>query len=154
MLIQPNPHLIRFGELAAPAAWRSKEARALFEAGRESETDGTWSDYAVGGTIRVADRPTDPAVSAYGTPHDVAYYRAQRRIAELRAEAQQLEDILRAYGPGAFIEKMQPSQAPPAGSDAEPYLCGILKRRPTHVSVNGRLFATGADRVLRRVAIA
>ncbi len=155
----PNPNLVRFSDANAPAAWTSKQAKALFEAGLEAERDPEtgavsteWCNYAVTGTVQVASQPQLPYVSPMGTAPSVAKRRVEHEIAGMRKLADQLEQKLRAYGPEAFIETWQPVSAPLHPFAAEEFLLGVVRRGATHVRVNGRLFKRDATGALRREA--
>lgn len=142
----PNPILVRFSDAVVPEAWRSRQAKALYDAGMEGEADGSWMSEAVAGTVRIAQQPpVDSAMSPYGTDEDTARLRVERHIAKLRAEADKMERILGAYSATAFIERFEPVAAPKHPFEAEPWLIERLRCAWTHIKINGRTFVRDAS---------
>lgn len=146
MITTPNPVLVRFAEALVPDRWTSRQAQALYAAAMEGEADGSWAAEAVQGTVRVEVLPpADSAMSPAGTPHDAARRRAETGIAALRAEADRLDAVLRAYGPAAFVARPEPMRAPTHPFDVEPWLLGILRRPWLAITLNGRRFVRDAS---------
>lgn len=142
MHVSPNPVLVRFSTADAPDVWTSRQAERLFAAGLEGESDGSWSTRAVQGTVTTAPLPTDPAASPYGTCSEEAAARATRRAAELRAEADRIEQVLETYGGEAFVMQPEPvNKALFRGHGYEGALCAVMRSKPTDIWVNGRRFS-------------
>lgn len=142
----PNRYLVRFSADDAPSEWASNQAQRLFEAGLDSEADGTWSNHAVAGNVRSALRPVDGACSPYGTHPDAAIAIAKNEIARLRAKADKMENTLAAYGAEPFIEKPQPISPGSYPFRMEEFLLSILRSHWTDIFVNGRHFVRDASR--------
>jgi hypothetical protein len=146
MTTTPNPYLIRFSDTIAPSEWKSSQAKCLYDAGIAAERDGSWASHAVSGTVLVASRPTEPSMSTYGTLPEVARAHVEREIDALRARAKRIEKQLRAYGPSAFIELLEPQRAPRHPFEIEPFLTGILSGNWTRIEISGRVFLRDAHR--------
>ena len=140
-----NNYIIWFSDAILPPAWKSKQAERLFIAGMTAERDGSWSNYAVAGTLRVAYEPTDASMSPYGTSPKSAAEKVRRQAVELRAKAKEIEDDLAAYGGELFVEKLHPIRAPKHPFEAEPFLIGVLRSSWTRIVVNGVHFVHDAS---------
>jgi len=147
MHVSPNPALVRFADSTPPAEWTSRQAERLYAAAMEAEADGSteWSRHCHG-SVTVAEEPADAVMSPYGTDPEHAARRARQHIANLRAEVDRLEGILAVYGGEAFVVRPAPVTGVRHPFQAEPMLLGVLRRRWTHIWIQGRAFVRDASR--------
>lgn len=112
-----NPNLMRFNpsHAPAPAEWKSKQARRLYEAGVEGETTAPYCTQ----TVVVARKPGDRWMSKYGTAPERAGDHVRAELARLRAECDKIEALMAMHGPEAFVVAREAVRIPFFGDHAE-----------------------------------
>lgn len=110
MRVSANPNLMRFNptHAPAPAEWKSKQAKRLYEAGVEGERTNPYCH----NTVIVAYKPGDRWMSKYGTAPSVAALKVQMELAKVRAECDRIEKILATHGGEAFVVPRQAVRIP------------------------------------------
>jgi|GEM_PF-6004989 len=149
--IDENPYLVRFNQAQVPSVWRSRQAETMYKAAMEGEAPHSvdWASYAFG-SVWAAYEPADAIMSPYGTSNEAALNRALAHADALERKAKEIRAFAKAYGGFIFVLSMHRVRAPKHPFDAQEFLCSILAGKPTHVKLNGRLFARDRHGVLRR----
>lgn len=130
MRVSANPHLMRFNptHAPAPAEWKSKQAKRLYEAGVEGERT---APYCIN-TVVAARKPGDRWMSKYGTDRATAERHVRDELAKARAECDRIEALLAMHGPGAFVVAPEAVRIPFFG-DHEAARDGRYEPRPEWV---------------------
>lgn len=143
MKIVPNPYLLRFTE--PPPADASRTVARLHAIGEVSEADGSWSDYAVSGTVATAAQPGDGFMSRYGTDPVDARRTVEREVSRLRLLADAAESRLGAYGPGAFVQRLEAVRIGAGDTPAGVLHRASKRQRHSHVRVCNSVFELTAQ---------
>jgi len=155
MEASPNKYFWHFSEANRPAMWKSRQARGIYAEAVAAEAEGQHIPEAVPGSVRIvcAPPPDHPEMHPYGTPPAAVETAVLSRAQQLRAQADAMERVLRAYGPAAFIMKPEPVAAPKHPFDAETAILSVLRRPGVQkVFVHGKAFSkdeSGAFRLER-----
>lgn len=122
-----NDLLWKFTDAAAPAEWKSKQARRVYAAAVTAEHDGSYAAHAVTGSVMLDIAPTQPFMSPLGTPADAAAARVRAHIAAERERLTRMEQTLAAYGGSAFVARAEAVTAPRHPFDAEAVLTSLMR---------------------------
>lgn len=145
-----NPVLWRFIDAIVPDAWRSKQAKRIYDAAMEIERSGDWIKTAVGGSVRAATnkshvpRLTEPTFG-YRTPDESIETSMEHHINALRRHADRLENVMRCYGPGAFRSTVAAMRAPIHPFSAEDALLSVINGGYDEIWVHGVHFIKDAS---------
>lgn len=152
----PNKLLWRFLDAIAPIAWRSKQAKRIYDAAMETERNGQWFGHAVSGNFKVASNRTfipqlSEPVFGYRSSDAVIETQMRTHIARLREHANRLEGIMGAYGPSAFRSERVAVSAPTHPFDAEEMILSVIRRSDVdELWINGVHFIRDSSRAFIR----
>ncbi len=155
MKVVANKVLWRFVYAVVPTTWKSKQAQRLYDAAMEKERSGDWSKTAVTGSVRAATHKTtipnlfEPSFG-YRTPDEAITAMMERHIADLRRQADRLENVMRAYGPSVFRTQVAALQAPYHPFDAETALLSVINGGHDEIWVHGVHFIRDESRAFVR----
>lgn len=151
-----NPVLWKFSDATAPETWTSKQAKRIYDAAVEAEKSDAWMRHAVGGSVQIATHRTtiptmvEPSFS-YRYDDPLIETMMTRHIADLRAHAKHLENVLRAYGPSAFRTRRTAMRAPRHPFAAEACILDVISMQEAdEIWVHGQRFVRDASRAFVR----
>lgn len=148
----PNRLLWRFIDAVVPTEWKSKQAKRIYDAIMPRERNGEWTSNAVVGSVQIATHKTTvPAMAepsfGYRVPDAAISSMMQHHILALRAHADRLEGVMRAYGPETFRTQRVALQSPIHPFEAEPAILSVLQRPDVdEIWVHGVHFVRDASR--------
>lgn len=123
-----NPVLVRFYDARVPEQWTSKQAKRIYDAAIAAEKDGSWTDHAVAGSIKLDVAPVEPFVSPVGTDEALAERRVRDYIVGQRKALDRMEAELNAFGGQHFTARRETVRAPKHPFDAESFITSIMRR--------------------------
>lgn len=150
MRYSANNLLWRFVDAVTPDVWKSKQAKRIYDAAIEAESDGRWSRHAVGGSVRaVSNRDNLPEIwePQFGSDKSDEFISAHlsQHIKALRDHADKLEKVAAAYGPSAFRKRTAQLRAPTHPFDAEAEILRVINSGYDEIVVHGTRFIRDAS---------
>jgi hypothetical protein len=129
----------KLSKATLPVQWRSKQARAIYEAAIEAERTGRDVVHAAVGSFRVEYDPEPGALfRPFGTSADAASRWVSGYVAKLREEADKIERTLKVYGGAAFCLWPESQRSPGHTFNAEHEILRVLRKpRVRKIRIHG-----------------